>query len=523
MYDILIKNGTLIDGTGNPMCSGDVGIGDDKIVKIGELHNEKGEIEIDASGKFICPGFIDVNNHSDIYWRIFLNPDLESLISQGITTIVGGNCGSSLAPLYESETIASIQKWIDLEKISVNWRSLKEFFTVLEKKKLSVNFATLIGHSTLRRGVLKDDFRNPKPIEMEAMERMLKVSLKEGALGMSTGLIYTHAKTASTEELTDLAKITKKYNGVYATHIRGEKGELIEAVHEALEIAQNSGVKLHISHLKAMGEKNWALMDKALGLLEKGKQNGIEITFDVYPYTNTGSVLYTVFPDWIAEGGRKIMLSRLRDPAIRTKAVQEMKKSNFDYSKIEIAISPLNKTLARKKISEIAVSQEKSVEEAVIDVLIASGGRVITSMDILSEENVEKAIAHPLSIISSNGAGYNLEHRTSGEIVHPRNFGTFPRVLSKYVSEKKILTWEEAIKKMTAIPAKKFNIGKRGELKKGNYADVVIFDKDKIKDLSTKENPYQYSQGIDFVLVNGKIVLQEGGYVGNKNGRIIRA
>jgi N-acyl-D-amino-acid deacylase len=522
MYDIIIKNGTIIDGTGKEMYPGDVGIKDDKIVKIGELHNEKGEIEVDANGKLVCPGFIDVNNHSDTYWRIFLNPDLESLISQGITTIVGGNCGTSLAPLYDSKTISSVQKWIDLEKTSVNWRNLEEFFNVLEKKKLSVNFAPLIGHATLRRGVLKNDFRNLKPAEMEAMKRMLKVSLKKGSLGMSTGLIYTHAKTASDEELTELAKSIKKFGGVYATHIRGEKEELIESITEALEIAKNSGVKLHISHLKVMGEKNWKLMDDALELIERASQNGIDVTFDVYPYTNTGSVLYTLLPDWVCEGGRDIMLSRLKDPAIKAKVIQEMKESDFDYSKIEIAISSLNKTLAKKKISEIAISQGKSAEEAVIDVLVASGGRVITSMEVLSEENVEKAIAHPLSIISSNGSGYNLEHQKSGEIVHSRNFGTFPRVLSKYVAEKKILTWEEAIKKMTSFPAKKFGIKKRGELKKGNYADVIVFDKDRIKDLSTKENPYQYSKGIDFVLVNGKIALQGGEYIGSKNGRIIR-
>ncbi len=522
MYDILIKGGTIIDGTGKEMFSGDIGIKEDEISKIGELHNEKGEIEIDANGKFVCPGFIDVNNHSDTYWRIFQNPDLESLITQGITTIVGGNCGTSLAPLYNSETISSIQKWADMEKTSVNWRNLKEFFSVLEKKKLSVNFATLIGHATLRRGILKDDFRNLKPVEMEAAKRMLKVSMKEGALGMSTGLIYTHAKIASTEELIELAKIVKKFGGVYTTHIRGEKDEFIEAVNEAIEVAKKSGVKLHISHLKVMGEKNWKLMDEALDLLEKARLDGIDITFDVYPYTNTGSVLYTLLPDWVSEGGKKLMISRLKDPAIKAKVIQEMKDSDFDYSKVEIAISPLNKTLARRSIAEIAASQEKSLEEVVIDFLVASEGRVITSMEVLSEENVEKAIIHPFSIISSNGSGYNLEHKISGDIIHPRNFGAFPRVFSKYVIGKKNISWEEAVRKMTSYPAKKFGIKKRGEIKKGNFADLVVFSKDKIKDAATKENPYQFSKGVDAVVVNGEIVLQGGKYAGVRNGRIIK-
>lgn len=522
MYDVLIKNGTIIDGSGGPMYRADIAIKEDKIVKIGELCNEKGEIEIDAYDRFICPGFVDVNNHSDTYWRIFTNPDLESLVYQGITTIVGGNCGSSLAPLFDFDTMTSIQKWIDLSKININWLSLEEFFKVLEGKKLSVNFATLIGHATLRRGLVKDEVRSMNPKEIEAMRKMLKVAMKQGAFGLSTGLIYTHAKLASTEELVDLAKLAKKYDGVYTTHIRGEEQELIEAVDEALEVAKQSGAKLHISHLKAMGEKNWPLMDQALSLIDKEKENGMDVTFDVYPYTNTGSVLYVLLPDWVSEGGRKIMLSRLRDASIRAKAVKEMKESGFDYSKVEIAISPLNKTLARKSIAEIALSQNKGVEETVIDVLVASGGRVVTSMEVLSEENIEKAIKHPLSMIASNGSGYDLDHSESGEVVHQRNFGAFPRILSRYVREKRVIGWEEAIRKMTSFPAEKFGIEKRGLIKKGNFADILVFDRDQIRDLATKDNPYQYSQGIEFVLVNGRLTLSEGKYLGVRNGEILK-
>lgn len=522
MYDVLIKNGTIIDGTGKPMYQADVAINDDKIVKIGELCNEKGEIEIDATDRFVCPGFVDINNHSDTYWRIFNNPDLESLIYQGITTIVGGNCGSSLAPLFDFETLKSIQKWIDLRKTNINWLSLEEFLDVVEKKKLSVNFSTLVGHATLRRGLLRDEVRSMSPKELEAVKKMLKTALKQGALGMSTGLIYTHAKLASTEELIDLAKVVRKYDGVYTTHIRGEKEEVMEAVDEALEVAKKSGVKLHISHLKAMGKKNWPLMDQALRLIEKEKENGTDVSFDIYPYTNTGSVLYVLLPDWVSEGGRKIMLSRLKDPSIRAKVIKEMKEAGFDYSKVEIAISPLNKTLARKNISEIAASQGKEVEETIIDVLVASNGRVVTSMDVLSEENIEKGIKHPLSMIASNGSGYNIEHSDSGEVVHPRSFGAFPRVLSKYVMEKKILSWEEAIRKMTSFPASKFGLEKRGELKKGNFADILVINRDEIRDLATKESPYQYSQGIDFVFVNGKMIISEGNYNGTRNGEILK-
>lgn len=522
MYDIIIKNGTIIDGTGEPMYRADIGIKENRIERIGELQNEKAEIEIDATERLVCPGFVDVNNHSDTYWRIFQDPDLESLVYQGITTIVGGNCGSSLAPLAEAGTIHSIQKWANINQVNVDWLTMEEFLDILEEKKLSVNFATLVGHGTLRRGLLKDQMRAPEAKELNFMDKMLASSLKEGALGMSSGLIYTHARTATFPELVSLAKTIKKYDGVYVTHIRDEGANFTEALKEAIAVAKEAKVKLHISHLKIMGEKNWHLMEDALFLIGQAKAEGVEITFDVYPYTNTGTVLYTLLPHWATDGGRKMMLNRLKDPASRPKIVEDMRESGFDYSKVEIAISDLDKTLDKRKITDIAVSQEKSVEDAILDVLIASEGRVITSMEILSPENVARALAHPLSVIATNGAGYGVEHAETGELVHPRNFGAFTKVLAKYVFAEKLLGWEEAIMKMTSYPAGKFGLKKRGLLKPGYFADVVVLDRDQIKDLATVENPYQYSQGIEFVLVNGQLAISEGKYTGVRNGEVIK-
>jgi N-acyl-D-amino-acid deacylase len=491
MYDIIIKNGTIIDGTGEKMFPGDVGIKEDKIKEIGNLQNDNAEKIIDAKGKYVSPGFVDINNHSDTYWRIFLSPGLPSLIYQGITTIVGGNCGSSLAPLTSEEIIQTVQKWADINLINLNWLSMKEFFEELEKRKLAVNFATLTGHATLRRGILKDAVRNLSPGELKVINKMLEQSLKEGSLGFSTGLVYTHAKLASKSEIVKMARIVKKMKGVYTTHIRGESGELVQATKEAVDIAKESGVSLQISHLKAIGKKSWPLFEKALAIIDKARKSGVDVNFDVYPYTVTGSVLYILLPDWVAEGGKRMMINRLRDKVIREKLLREMREDKFDYSKIVISISPLDKTLNRKKIVDIASAQGKTVEETIIDILIASGGRVITMMDVLSEKNVIRALAHPLSIISTNGSGYNIEHKNSGELVHPRNFGSFPRVLSKYVKEKKILSWEEAINKMSGKPAEKFNVGKRGIIKEGNFADLIVINPDTIEDLATPENPYQ--------------------------------
>ncbi|MFA4817561.1 MAG: D-aminoacylase [Parcubacteria group bacterium] len=522
MFDILIKNGTVIDGTGQPMFRADIGIREDKIVQVGELHNEKGELEINATDKLVCPGFIDVNNHSDTYWRIFNDPNLESLVYQGITTIIGGNCGSSLAPLADSETIASIQKWSNIKQVNVNWLTMPDFLQAVSNSKLSVNFATLVGHGTLRRGILKDQMRAPDSKEMAFIEKMLSNALSAGALGMSSGLVYTHARTATKEELVALAKIIKKYGGVYTTHIRDEIDNFQEALKEAIEVARESKVKLHISHFKIIGEKNWSMMDEAMFLIGKAKEDGIDITFDVYPYTNTGTVLYTLLPAWVTDGGRKMMLSRLKDKSIRPRIIREMKDSGFDYSKVEIAISALDKTLDKRNITDIAKSQEKSIEDAVLDVLIASEGRVITSMEVLSQGNVNQAVAHPLSIIATNGAGYNLEHGKTGEQVHPRSFGTFVKILSKYVIGEKIINWEEAIMKMTSFPASKFGIKRRGVIKKDYFADIVVMNRDELKDFATVDNPYQYSRGMDFVLVNGKIVLSEGKYLGVRNGEVLK-
>lgn len=522
MLDVLIKNGTIIDGTGKPMFRGDVGIRDGVITQIGDLHNEQAEIEIDATKKFVAPGFIDVNNHSDTYWRIFLDPGLESLMYQGITTIVGGNCGTSLAPLANHEVIKSIQKWTDMKKVSFNWLSMKEFLSEVDKKNLAVNFASLVGHGTLRRGLVGDEVRDISPDEMKTMKKMLTQAMKEGALGFSTGLVYTHAKLASSREIAELAEIVKKYDGVYTTHIRGESHELIRAVEEAIRIAEVTGVRLQISHLKAMGKKNWPLMEEALNLIETARTSGIDVHFDVYPYTSTGSVLYILLPDWVTEGGRDMLLTRLKDPETRKRVIKEMKESDYDYSKITISISALDKNLNHKKITEIAQAQGKSIEDAIVDVLIASNGQVVTMMEVLSEKNVDKGVINPFSMISSNGSGYNLEHRESGEMVHPRNFGSFPRVLASYVRGRSVVGWEEAVRKMSGLPAEKYKIEKRGIIAKGNHGDIVVFDPHEICDTATVENPYQYSKGIEWVLVNGQLAVKNGLMTQSRAGMVLR-
>lgn len=522
MFDIIIKNGIVIDGTGEAMQKNDIGIKEGKIVEIGDLSNERADRIIDAKDKYVAPGFIDINNHSDTRWRIFSNPALESLIHQGITTIIGGNCGSSLAPLNNSEMIKSIRKWLDISSVNIDWVSVGDFLKEVEKNKLAVNFGTMVGHSTLRRGIIGDATRDLTEDEVRVMEEMTKLAMKDGAFGLSTGLIYSHAKLAPKKEIERLVKVVAEFGGIYATHIRDESDNILASLDEAIEIAKKSNNKLNISHLKIMGEKNWPLIDKVLEKIEKAKIEGLNISFDIFPYTATGSVLYTFLPEWVSRGGRKMMLTRLKDKKLREKVIKEMMSDSIDYSKIIVAVYSLGKTLTRRIIADIAQSQCKSPEEMVVDLLIASNGRIITITEALSEENLDKAIQHPLSMISSNGSGYNIEHKNTGELVHPRDFGSFPRVLAQYVKNKKTMSWEKIINKMTGVPAEIFDIRKRGFVKNNNYADLVIFDPEIVSDTATINKPYQYPVGIEWVIINGEIALENGKLSENRSGAVLR-
>lgn len=523
MYDIIIKNGTIIDGTGQPMFAGDVAVKEDRIVEVGRyLHGEKADVTIDADGLYVSPGFVDVNNHSDTHWRIFSSPSLESLLYQGITTVVGGGCGSSLSPLLTPESIKSIQKWVDIRGLNINWNKTDEFFKEIEKRDISVNFGTLTGHATLRRGIVGDQSRDLSKSEVDVLKKYLKESIGHGALGMSTGLAYSHAYHAPESEISTLVGLIAERGGVYTTHVRDEGREVVKSVSDAVNLAKKTGAKIHISHLKVMFDKNWDLMDSALEKIEAAFQDGVDVSFDMYPYPFTGSVLYTLLPPWVFAGGKNIMLGRLRDQKVRRVIIHEMRKSGIDYASFLILSSPFSKTLSRKRIGEIASLREKSPEETILDILTASRGRVVIITDSLSEDNIKKTLIHPLSIISSNGAGYGVDHQKTHDMVHPRSFGTVPRFFRRYVREEGLLSWEKAVYKMSGKPAKKFGIKKRGALQAGNYADIVVFDPASIEDRATIDRPYQYSRGVEWLIVNGKITIRKGNFTGIRNGKVIR-
>ncbi len=504
MFDILIKNGTVIDGTGAPARNADVGVEKGRVVAIGQDLKSAAREIIDATAKFVTPGFIDIQNHSDSYWTIFDQPGQTSLLSQGITTAVVGNCGSSLAPLVSPESIKTIQKWHDLSGININWRTFGEFIESLSAQNLGVNVASLVGHATIRRGILGDNIRQITQEELKSLEKLTAQSLDAGAVGLSFGLIYSHEVNSSERELLMLAGLLKKRNKYLSVHLRSESAGILDSVDEAINLAAVSGAAVKISHLKIRDQANWPLFEQLVTKLEAAYHRGVKISFDVYPYDTSWSVLYTYLPKWAYEGGRDALVKNILDGGQRRKILDFLRGANFNFSKIVIASSASN-SLIGKTISEIAASQQVSAAEAVLNILSIST-QVIVFDHNLSPEQVQSLCASPLSMIATDGAGY--DQRQPG-LMHPRCFGTMTRFL-KMVQEQKLLKWEEAIKKITGEPASLLGVSDRGVLAKNAAADIVIFDPTQVTDRADYVNPDVLSAGIETVLVNGKIGFKNG-------------
>lgn len=546
MFDILIRGGTILDGTGKEKYEADLGISDGEISEIGDLKNAKAKKEIKAKGLFICPGFIDILNHSDSYFKIFTNPTLDSLAMQGITTIIGGNCGSSLAPLAASFTmqdlrkgmgfktnvltapaksdvlLKSMRKWMDVSGININWTTLGEFLEVLANQGLSLNFGTLVGHSSLRRNLVGERVSDLSPDELAFMKGMIADALQEGALGMSCGLSYSHENFVETNELMELASVIADNDAIMAFHLRNESGQVLESVKEVIEVAQRSGVRAEISHFKISGKNNWDKLEEILKLLEQANEKGVEINFDFYPYDFSWSVFYQFLPSSLYIGGREKMLKRLADSSERKEIIKLLKGKVNEIARMIIAYSPFNKNFVGRSFVDIAKEQGISLEEAIVAVLLGARGHVIVFDKSLDEKNVIREAKYPLGIAVTDGVGYVEEDCRGGQLVHPRCFGAFPHILGKYVRENKFLEWERAIQKMTSMPALKYGLSNRGFLQKGMKADIAIFDPNKIIDLATMDNPFQYSRGINYVLVNGKLIVDNGEHTKERAGEIVK-
>lgn len=537
MYDVKIVNGLIIDGTGNPGYAADVGIVGDQIIAIGDLSDATSRETVDASGKVVAPGFVDMHTHSDL--AVLFDPLTNSKIFDGVTTEVVGNCGIGVAPVSE----ANRQLLIDYlgtrmignlpVKIELNWSSMAEYLDYVRRHPPALNVCALLAQGAVRIAVMGFDKQAPTNRQLSEMKSLVAAGMAEGAVGFSSGLIYMPGEFSTTDELAELAKEIRPYQGFYVSHIRNESEGVFDALEEALTIGEKAGVPVHVSHLKVAGQSVWGRSPELLARIDKANQDGVETTFDLYPYTSGMTGLTACMPPWAFEGGVEKLLNRLADAEIRAKIVadvengipgwQNLFKAAGGWENITITTvnSEANKHLEGKTIRQIADLQDKDPYNTVFDLLIAEKGKVLIVLLLMAEEDLINILRHPMSMIGSDGMSVSTEGIMSFGMPHPRAFGTRARVLARYVREKKVLSLEEAVKKMSYMPAWRLGLPKRGLLRVGYYADAVVFDPDEVRDNAVYSDPKQYSSGFEYVVVNGKIVLANGMHQKVFNGRVL--
>lgn len=505
MYSLIIKNATIIDGTGKKGFISDVAVEGDKIVAVSNNITAGAKQIFDGANLVLSPGFIDVQNHSDSYWQLFDNPSLDSMVTQGYTTLLVGCSGSSLAPLLSEQSLLAIQKWKPTSGINVNWRSYDEYAQQLASRKYGANIASLIGYSTVRRGLLGDSTAAPTKEELQALLKILEDCLRAGAKGVSVGLQYSHELNVTEAEIFSLAQLCAKHNKLLAVSLRDEDAEIVSSVRELTAIAEQTGVRLKISHLKIRFRSNQDLLTELLDALESSWHRGVKICFDSYPYDFTWQPLYTYLPKWAIEGGRSQMLQRLADELQHKKILSYLQDHLSNISELVIASTGPNLKVNGKTISRIAKDLGITSEEAVLSLIKSGGSSVLVFDRCLDPQTVTIINNHALGLIGSNGGGFDLIH--GANLVHPRSFGTASKYL-RSVIDNKYVSLEEAVAKLTGRAAEAAGLADRGILKTGNQADLVLFDPKLIDSKATMNNPYQYSQGMVAVWVNGELTVR---------------
>jgi len=524
-YDVIIRNGAIIDGSGKPAFKGDIGIVGRYIRAIGDLSERTEARTIDATNHVVCPGFIDVHSHSDIC--LLVNPNADSKIRQGVTTEISGNCGYSPFPIAKEkagEYASDIRKDYGIE---VNWNDCGSFLKRLAEKGTALNYATLIGHSTIREVVMGMANKPATAADLKQMIYELEKGMDQGALGLSTGLEYTPGSFGSTEELIRLCQALPAYAGVYATHMRNEDDHVLEAVAEAIEIGRKAGVSVQLSHLKACQKKNWHLVDSFLASIEAARAEGLKLHADRYPYIAYNTTLMLLFPLWFREGSTDEILSRFEDASqiAKVRPLVEQKISDigsWDSILISSIASEERRACAGKTVLQNAQDEKVEPFEWVRRTLIAEKGSVSMVVFAMDEETTMQVLQAPFTMIGSDGDSIATTGILSKGNPHPRNFGTFPRVLGYYLRDRKITSLEEGIRKMTSMPAEKFGLKKRGALQPGYFADIVVFDLNAVADCATFVQPKQYPKGITHVLVNGEWVINNETHTNALPGMMLR-
>jgi dihydroorotase/N-acyl-D-amino-acid deacylase len=529
-YDLVITNGRIIDGTGSPWYSGDIGIRDSHIAAIGNLSAAPRKHTIDAAQKVVAPGFIDMLGQSET--TILVDPRLPSKIYQGITTEITGE-GGSAAPL--NDTIVKADRPVYAHyHITPDWQTFRQYFARLEKQGMGINLASYVGATQVRRMVLGDDDVQPTPAQLEQMKSLVRDAMHDGAIGVSTSLEYAPAPYAKTDELIALASEAAKFGGIYATHMRSESDSVLESIDEALRIGHEAHIPVEIWHIKVAGKNNWGRMSEVVAKINQARAQGADVSANTYAYTAWFNSMSAFVPPWAHDGGDAKLVERLKDPATRARIRKDMETPSKDWDNewqeisgpqdvmIGVVQNPELKQFQGKRISEVAQIWKKDPMDAMFDILIADKAFTECAVFGMSEPDVALALQQPWVSIDNDSSGTSPEGILGEEHPHPRAYGTFPRILRKYVREEKKLTLQDAIRKFSALPAQRMRLTDRGVLKQGMWADVVIFDPDTIRDLATFENPNQLSQGMDFVLVNGIPVIENGKMTGALPGKVLR-
>lgn len=543
-FDVIIRGGRIVDGAGNPWFRADVGIDGGRIVKIGNLSSAEGEKAIYADGLTVCPGFIDIHNHSDI--TLLINPRADSMVRQGVTTQVTGNCGYSCAPVRDA-TKALLENYLFglMPEVEIDWHTLGEYLHRLEKQGIATNVAPLVAHGAVRVAVLGWANRLPRPKELEDMRNLVASAMEDGAFGMSTGLAYAPGMFSNTREIIELARVVTRYGGLYASHVRSEVFGWEEAVREAMDIGEKAEIRVQVSHVESH-IPNWGKQETILNMLEGARGRGLDVTCDIPPYLCGFTSATAMLPPWALEGGCEKILERLRDPEAREKIKKFVLTERESHvspitallagglsNKIWIASSEKNPDSKGKSLAEIAGLRKKDPLDAALDVILEEEGGTLTIVgEVHSEDDLRKVVEHPLSMIESDGLAWapDLE---AGAKPHPRFYGVFPLTFRKYVRGEtreeepkevgeKIITLEEAVRKMTSFPAQKLGLRDRGLIREGMWADIVIFDPEAVEDQATYANPHQYPKGIPYVLVNGQVVVEKGEHTGALPGEVLR-
>lgn len=519
MLDILITGATILDGTGAKPYSADIGILNGLICDIGELRKAEARHRIDAAGKCVAPGFIDAHSHSDAY--ILIEPSAESKITQGITTEIVGNCGASAAPLTGAARMPS--DWQSMQYPG-QWRTVAEYRQLLDAVKPAVNIALLAGHNTIHGGIAGYERIEITPDHISAMQRTLEQAMDEGASGLSTGLLYSPGMFAGTDEVTALCRTVAAGNGIYTTHMRSESSRLLNALEETFRITRATGVRTQVSHLKTAGRKNWHLLDSALDMIHTVRDEGFDVAADRYPYTSSCTDLDVILPSWAQQGTHSQIISRLSEPGSRKEIIQELAQSRSPEEWAAITIgSAGNAGLAAcqgRALTEIALELNLEPPEAAIELMIRSQLKASAFFAGMSEDNMLRILSESYVMVGTDASLRTTSGPLSSDFPHPRAFGSFPRFL-RIVREQSLLTTEEAVRKITSLPARQFNLKDRGIIRKSFLADITIFSPASVNDTATFAMPHGLSQGIDTVIVNGIVALADGRLTGRRPGRFL--